>query len=80
MENTQEIKTQVLERVPPGDRWRPVGSTDVIFESLTDGLEWCYQKSGCRDYHLAALDGKVYSIDKVEKKPEPIKTFNLYGE
>jgi hypothetical protein len=75
-----EQKNQVLLRVPPGDRWRPVGSTDVVFESLTDGLEWCYQKSGCRDYHLAALDGKVYSIDKVEKKPEPIKTFNLYGE
>ena len=79
MEYTEE-KNQVLLRVPPGDRWRPVGSTDVIFESLTDGLEWCYQKSGGRDYHLAALDGKVYSIDKVEKKPEPIKTFNLYGE
>ena len=79
MEYTEE-KNQVLLRVPPGDRWRPVGSTDVIFESLTDGLEWCYQKSGCRDYHIAALDGKVYSIDKVEKKPEPIKTFNLYGE
>ena len=79
MEYTEE-KNQVLLRVPPGDRWRPVGSTDVIFESLTDGLEWCYQKSGCRDYHLAALDGKVYSINQVEKAPEPIKTFNLYGE
>ena len=79
MEYTEK-KNQVLLRVPPGDRWRPVGSTDVIFESLTDGLEWCYQKSGCRDYHLAAFDGKVYSIDKVEKAPEPVKTFNLYGE
>ena len=79
MEYTEQ-KTQVLERVPPGDRWKPVGRTDIIFESLTDGLEWCFQETGCRDYHLAAFDGKVYSIDKVEKKPEPIKTFNLYGE
>ena len=79
MEYTEQ-KTQVLERVPPGDRWKPVGRTDIIFESLTDGLEWCFQETGCRDYHLAALDGKVYSIDKVEKKPEPIKIFNLYGE
>ena len=75
-----EQKTHVLERVPPGDRWKPVGRTDLVFESLTDGLEWCFQETGCRDYHLAAFDGKVYSIDKVEKKPKPIKTFNLYGE
>ena len=75
-----EQKTHVLERVPPGDKWRPVGSADIIIESLTDALEWCFQKTGCRDYYLAAFDGKVYSIDKVEKKPEPVKTFNLYGE
>jgi hypothetical protein len=73
-------KTQVLERVPPGDRWKPIGKSDLIFESLTEGLEWFYQKTGCRDYHLAALDGKVYSIDKIEVSPEPTKTFSLYGE
>ena len=75
-----EQKNHVLERVPPGDRWKPVGRTDLVFDSLTDGLEWCFQQTGCRDYHLAAFDGEVYSIDKVEKKPEPVKTFNLYGE
>jgi len=80
MKNTEEIKTQVLERVPPGDRWKPVGRTDMIFESLTDGLEWCFQETGCRDYYLAAFDGKVYSIDQVEKAPEPPKQFSLYGE
>jgi|TARA_B100000287_G_C20454388_1_gene710831 hypothetical protein len=80
MENTQEIKTQVLERVPPGDRWKPVGRTDMVFESLTDGLEWCYHETGCRDYHLAALDGKVYSVDRVEVAPKPPQKFSLYGE
>ena len=80
MKNTEEIKTQVLERVPPGDRWKPVGRTDMIFESLTDGLEWCFQETGCRDYYLAAFDGKVYSIDQIEKAPEPTKQFSLYGE
>ncbi|MAG27209.1 hypothetical protein CMI47_16880 [Candidatus Pacearchaeota archaeon] len=78
MEYTEE-KTLVLERQPPGDRWKPTDS-NTIFESLTDGLEHCYQKSGCRDYHLAALDGKVFSIDKAEIKPEPPKSFSLYGE
>ena len=80
MKKTEEIKTQVLERVPPGDRWKPVGRTDMILESLTEGLEGCFQETGCRDYHLAAFDGKVYSIDKVEKAPEPPKQFSLYGE
>ncbi len=75
-----EQKTHVLERVPPGDRWKPVGRTDLKFESLTDGLEWCFQETGCRDYYLAALDGKVYSIDQIEKQPEPPKQFSLYGE
>jgi len=78
MEYTEE-KTLVLERQPPGDRWKPTDS-NTIFESLTDGLEHCYQKSGCRDYHLAALDGKVFSIDKAEIQPEPPKSFSLYGE
>ena len=78
--NIIEEKNQVLERIPPGDRWRPVGKTKPEFESLTEGLEWCFQETGCRDFHLAALDGKVYSVDQVEVAPEPAKTFSLYGE
>jgi len=75
----KEYKTLVLERVPPGDRWSPIDS-NTIFESLTEGLEHSYQKTGCRDYHLAALDGKIFSVTQEEKKPEPEKTFSLYGE
>jgi len=78
--NIIEEKNQVLERIPPGDRWRPYGQTNPEFESLTEGLEWCFQETGCRDFHLAALDGKVYSVDQVEVAPEPTKTFSLYGE
>jgi hypothetical protein len=78
--NIIEEKNQVLERIPPGDRWRPFGKTKPEFESLTEGLEWCFQETGCRDFHLAALDGKVYSVDQVEVAPEPAKTFSLYGE
>jgi len=78
----KEEKKQVLLRVPPGDKWKPFGipAESITFDSLTDGLEWCYQQTGCRDYHLAALDGKVYTIDQVEKAPEPPKQFTLYGE
>ena len=41
---------------------------------------WCYHETGCRDYHLAALDGKVYSVDRVEVAPKPPQKFSLYGE
>jgi hypothetical protein len=76
----KEDKKLVLKRVPPGDRWSPVNDTSVVFDSLTDGLEYMFQQTGCRDYYLAALDGKIYSIDKVEVKPKPPKSFSLYGE
>ena len=76
----KEDKKLVLERVPPGDRWSPTNDKGTIFESLTDGLEHCYQKTGCRDYHLAALDGKIFSVNKTEVKPKPPKSFSLYGE
>ena len=79
MEYSEE-KTIVLERVPPGDRWKPVGRNDIVFGSLTEGLEWCYQNTGCRDYHLAAFDGKIYSINKVEVSPLEPQKFSLYGE
>tara|TARA_R110000823_G_scaffold216441_15_gene346039 strand:- start:3927 stop:4166 length:240 start_codon:yes stop_codon:yes gene_type:complete len=79
MEYSEE-KTIVLERVPPGDRWKPIGRSDIVFASLTEGLEWCYQNTGCRDYHLAAFDGKIYSINKVEVSPLEPQKFSLYGE
>jgi len=78
--NYKEDKKLVLERVPPGDRWNSPNDKRTIFESLTDGLEYCYQQTGCRDYYLAALDGKIFSINKVEVKPKPPKSFSLYGE
>jgi hypothetical protein len=77
----EEKKDLVLERVPPGDRWTPVsGDTKMVLPSLTDALEYIYQREGHRDFHLAALDGKVYAVEEVEVTPEPPKTFNLYGE
>ena len=75
----KELKTLVLTRVPPGDRWSPKDS-DLIFDSLTEGLEYAYSKTQCRDYYLAALDGKVYSITKEQRAPEPEKKFSIYGE
>ena len=81
MAEIKEQKDLVLQRVPPGDQWSPVnGDTNIILPSLTEGLEYIFQRDGVRDFHLAALDGKVYAVKEVEVAPPPPKTFNLYGE
>ena len=81
---TEEIKTLVLERVAPGDRWKPVGRTDKILDSLTDGLEYVFQKSkgSITEFHLSAFKGEIFSVVDTEvPDPEPtIKRWTLYGE
>ena len=63
-----EINTQydlIAERVKPGDRWRLVNDHDpVVHNSLTDALEAWIS----------------INQEQVEIRPEPIKTFSLYGE
>jgi hypothetical protein len=78
----EEIKTRVAKRVPPGDRWSPLDNTTVLLESLTDVLEYVYQKQGNSQFFMDAREGFVYVIDTEEKiiEPEPTKTWSLYGE
>mgnify|MGYP001573771512 FL=1 len=78
----EEIKTQVAKRMPPGDRWSPLDNTTVLLESLTDVLEYVYQKNGHTQFYMDAREGFVYVIDTEEKivEPEPTKTWSLYGE
>jgi len=74
---------QVLKRFPPGDRWTPADKDEPVFANLTEGIEWVFQSTQERDYLIKAADGKVfiYSENEIaEPEPEPIKTFNLYGE
>ena len=78
----EEIKTRVAKRVPPGDRWSPLDNSTVILESLTDVLEYVYQKQGNSQFFMDAREGFVYVIDTEEKivEPEPTKIWSLYGE
>jgi len=74
---------QVLKRFPPGDRWTPTDSDQPVFANLTEGIEYIFQKTQERDYLIKAAEGKVFIYsehDIAEPEPEPIKTFNLYGE
>ena len=74
---------QVLKRFPPGDRWTPANADQPILSSLTEGIEWVFQQTKEHDYVIKAAEGKVFiylESDIAEPEPEPIKTYNLYGE
>jgi hypothetical protein len=77
------MKKLILKRVPPGDRRVDVDNETEFFESLTEGLEFAFQKSKgkYKEFHLSAFDGKVfYVLPDPEPEPEPVKKYSLYGE
>ena len=77
------MKQLILKRIPPGDRWVDIENESEIFESLTEGLEYSFQKSKgkIKELHLSAFDGKVfYVLPDPEPEPEPVKKYSLYGE
>ena len=78
----EEVKVKVAKRVPPGDRWTPLDNETVILDSLTDVLEYVYQKEGYTQFYMDAREGYTYIIKTEEKviKPEPTKKWSLYGE
>ena len=69
---------QVATRVPPGDRWKIVGS-DVLYTSLTDALNSIYLEHKVSDFHIDAKKGVIYIDDGVKVEPV-IETYDLYGE
>jgi len=79
---TEEVKVKVAQRVPPGDRWSPLDNTSVVLDSLTDVLEYIYQKNGNTQFYMDAREGFTYVINKEERviEPEPQKSYSLYGE
>ena len=69
---------EVATRVPPGDRWKVIGS-DVLYKSLTDALNSIYLEHKVSEFHIDAKKGVIMIDDGVEIEPE-IETFDLYGE
>lgn len=77
----EQIKDVILRRVPPGDRWSPVDNPSVVLDSLTEGLEYHFQKTGQTEYFLSAKKGTVEVIYEKEVEVEkPITKYSLYGE
>ena len=79
---TEEVKIKVAKRVPPGDRWTPLDNSSLVLDSLTDVLEYIYQKNGNTQFYMDAREGFTYVIKQEEKviEPEPQKSYSLYGE
>jgi len=79
---TEEVKVKVAKRAAPGDRWTPLDNTSVILESLTDLLEYVYQKNGNTQFYMDAREGFTYVIQTEQKviEPQPDKKYSLYGE
>jgi len=75
-----EYNELIANRVPPGDRWSLVGE-EKIYNSLTEVLEAWFEKNQTKaEFRLAPLDSKLYVIQTKNKKPEPPKRFNIYGD
>lgn len=74
-----EIKKLVLKRVPPGDRWTTVDSTQIL-PTLTEALNAVFEDTGYRKYYIDAAAGEVYSVVFEEDKPIPPKRYSLYED
>jgi hypothetical protein len=80
---TVEQKQLIAKRVPPGDRWSLTNDPNTVISSLTETLEKYFQKTKFnKAFYLDPIGGALYSVDRVEieKEPEPIKTFDFYGD
>ena len=78
----EEFYEVIANRVPPGDRWTLVGGK-TIYNSITETLEAWFKKTDEKaEFKLAPLAGKLYVIrtEEVEVKPEPLKSYSLYGD
>lgn len=77
-----EYNELIATRVAPGDSWVLVGDkSKVIHKSLTDALEAWFEKTQEKvDFRLSPLEGKLYVIRTEDKKPDPPKQFNIYGD
>jgi hypothetical protein len=77
----RETKKLILNRLPPGDRWVSVSSSELVFDSLTEALNYEFQERGYVEFHISAVNGTVeaveFRVEHIEVKP---KLFSLYGE
>lgn len=82
------MREPVLKRVPPEksgdnyDKWVDLKeNSDIIFQSLTEGLEYIFGVGGCTEYHISTFEGTVYMVTPDKPKPKELeKKLSMYGE
>jgi len=80
---TVEQKQLIAKRVPPGDRWALVDDPSAVHPTLTETLEAYFKKTQFNAaFYLDPIGSALYAVKRteVEIKPEPIKTFDFYGD
>lgn len=88
VKQTEIAREVVLKRVPPGDRWCEPTNPELIFDTLTDGLEHIYQTYGDTEFYISARKGIVERLNVDEKEEQVIidipneepKRYSLYDE
>ena len=65
--------------------WTDANGESAVFESLTDGLEYSFQKSNGKntEFHLSAFKGEIFSVHTEEHPdapPPPKPRYTMYGE
>mgnify|MGYP001551748561 FL=1 len=74
-------KIQRLKRVPPGDKWIAIEGDGNVLESLTDGIEYIFQRHGSKQFFVDAGLGIVYSVEsETEVVEQPQTKYSIYGE
>ena len=60
----------------------PIDNETIVLDSLTDLLEYIFQKKGITQFFMDAREGYTYIVETEEEviQPEPTKTWSLYGE
>lgn len=67
----------VLERVPPGDNWKQIDG-ETMFNNLTSALAFAAKKTGIKEFHVSAKQGKVWVISDEPDIPQEVD--DLYGD
>jgi len=76
-----EIKQEIFKRLPPGDRWVEIGLEDArVYPTLTETLEYYFQKTSNRQYYIDAGAGLLYKVIQEADPVIPERQFSIYGD
>ena len=76
-----ETKKAIFKRVPPGDRWMEIDSDGTtIYPTLTEAIEYYFQKTGNRQYYIDAGSGQIFIVVEEADPVIPPRRFSIYDD